>query len=237
MPQLCNFGAMKSLLKSLLLLLIGFSSSAPKQEQQLDKSGFVQIHEAIPNITYDIRYQSTDNFVGAVVDGYKVPTAYISKEAAEALKKVQADLNTEGLGLKIFDAYRPQKAVDHFVRWGKAVADTLTKSKYYPEINKARVFELGYVAKKSGHTRGSTVDLTIIYMEALTEMDMGSGWDYFGAISHHDSPLVDSVHTAHRNKLRNLMKTHGFKEYSNEWWHYTLANEPYPDTYFNFDVK
>jgi len=222
---------------SFSFFLLVCACNSPKVEEHLDKSGFVQIHKVIPNITYDIRYQSADNFVGAVVDGYKAPTAYISKEAAEALKKVQTDLNKEGLGLKIFDAYRPQKAVDHFVRWGAAVADTLTKSKYYPEINKARVFELGYVAKKSGHTRGSTVDLTIVDLETLAEMDMGSGWDYFGAISHHDSPLVDSLHTANRNMLRNLMKTHGFKEYSNEWWHYTLADEPYPDTYFNFDVK
>lgn len=221
-----------------LCLIVLFSNcQSGTNDPTQDKSGFVQIHEAIPNIVYDIRYFSTDNFVGARVDGYHKATAYLSKEAAEALKKVQTALNEEGLGLKIFDAYRPQKAVNHFVRWGSVVADTLTKAKYYPEIEKARVFELGYVAKKSGHTRGSTLDLTIVYLDTKEEMDMGSGWDFFGEISHHDSPLVGDVHTANRNKLRNLMKKHGFKEYKNEWWHYTLADEPYPNTYFNFDVE
>ena len=143
---------MRSIFFSCCLALLTLACSSSKDALSLDKSGFVQIHELIPNIHYDIRYDSHDNFVGDVVDGYQAPTAYISREAAEALKMVQAELNEEGLGLKIFDAYRPQKAVDHFMRWGKDVSDTLTKWKYYPEIDKARVFELGYVAKKSGHT-------------------------------------------------------------------------------------
>ena len=220
-----------------IVSLLLFSCQSKPTDPTLDSSGFVKLNKAIPNALYDIRYYGKDNFLGTKVDGYLAPAAYISKPAAEALKKVQESLNQEGLGLKIFDAYRPQKAVDHFVRWGKVVDDTLTKAKYYPEIDKARVFELGYVAEKSGHTRGSTIDLTVIDLETQEEIDMGSGFDFFGAISHHDSPLVDSIHTANRNKLRALMKQYGFKEYSGEWWHYTLANEPYPDTYFNFDVK
>lgn len=228
---------MNKLIYSLALAVLLCACQSSQKSPELDDSGFVQIHEVIPNVVYDIRYHSADNFVGAQVDGYINPTAYISKEAASALKKVQEALNKEGLGLKVFDAYRPQKAVDHFVRWGAVVSDTLTKQKYYPEINKARVFELGYVAKKSGHSRGSTIDLTVIYLDSKEEMDMGSAWDFFGPISHHDSPMVNETHTANRNKLRELMKANGFKEYSNEWWHYTLDNEPYPDTYFNFDVK
>lgn len=229
-------------MKKLILLLAVWIVSAGCQSKknsspELDSSDFVQLHEVIPNITYDIRYFGSDSFVGAPVDGYEKATAYMTKEAATALKQVQAALNKEGLGLKVFDAYRPQKAVDHFMRWGKAVADTLTKAKYYPEIDKSKVFEMGYVARRSGHTRGSTVDLTIIDLETKEELDMGSGFDYFGAISHHDSPLVGETHTANRNKLRAVMVAHGFKPYANEWWHYTLANEPYPATYFNFDVK
>ena len=157
------------------------------------------------------------------------------KPALTALVKVQNDLNQKGLGLKIFDAYRPQKAVDHFVRWGKVISDTLTKAKFYPQINKAQVFELGYVAEKSGHSRGSAVDLTIINLDSFEELDMGSPWDFFGEISHHDSPLVDSMHTVNENHLRTIMIKHGFKPYPNEWWHYTLENEPHPDIYFNFN--
>ena len=201
------------------------------------KANFDQINQIIPNIEYDIRYFSKDNFVGARVDGYLAPIAFITKEAGAALIKVQEELNRDGLGLKIFDAYRPQKGVDHFVRWGKVAEDTVTKSKYYPNINKANVFELGYVATKSGHSRGSTVDLTIIDLQTKVEMDMGSPWDFFGEISHHDSPLVNAQHTANRNKLLSIMLKHGFKQYDNEWWHYTLMDEPFPDTYFDFDVK
>lgn len=225
----------KTIIPLLAVLFIGVSCGTQKTKS--GHEGFVQIHEVIPEVVYDIRYYSADNFVGARVDGYLKPTAYISSEAAKALKEVQLALNQEGLGLKVFDAYRPQKAVDHFVRWGEIVSDTLTKTKYYPEINKARVFELGYVAKRSGHTRGSTIDLTIINLDTKEEMDMGSPWDFFGAISHHDTELVGEFHTVNRNKLRNLMRKHGFKEYANEWWHYTLKDEPYPDTYFDFNVE
>lgn len=222
---------------SILLCVLALSLSPDFGSNPARQEGFVEIHQVIPNIVYDIRYYSSDNFVGARVDGYLKPTAYISNEAALALKKVQEVLNKEGLGLKVFDAYRPQKAVDHFVRWGQVVTDTLTKQTYYPEINKASVFQLGYVAKKSGHTRGSTIDLTIINIKTKEALDMGSPWDFFGAISHHGSSLVNGTQTANRNKLRNLMLQHGFKLYANEWWHYTLKNEPYPDTYFDFDVE
>ncbi|MCE7991900.1 MAG: M15 family metallopeptidase [Roseivirga sp.] len=225
----------KTIIPLFITLVIAVSCSSRNAKKGHD--GFVQIHEAIPDVAYDIRYYSTDNFVGARVDGYLKPTAYISLEAASALKEVQTELNREGLGLKVFDAYRPQKAVDHFVRWGEVVSDTLTKAKYYPEIDKVRVFELGYVAKRSGHTRGSTIDLTIINLVTKEELDMGSPWDFFGPISHHDTELVGEFHTANRNKLRTLMLKHGFKEYANEWWHYTLKDEPYPDTYFDFDIE
>lgn len=218
-----------------LLVFAVLFSCQNTEDKTLDNTGFELIHNEIPNIVYDIRYATNDNFVGSVVDGYSMQSAYLSKEALSLLKSVQAELNKENLGLKIFDAYRPQKAVDHFVRWGKLASDTLTKGKYYPEINKEQVFELGYVATRSGHSRGSTIDLTIIDLKTKQELDMGSPWDYFGEISHHNSPLVNDTQTANREMLKKIMVDNGFKPYANEWWHYTLANEPYPDTYFNFD--
>lgn len=185
----------------------------------------------------DVRYFSEDNFMGRRVDGYQDDIVLLTNEAAFALIDVQRSLREQGLGLKIFDGYRPQKAVDHFVRWAADPADTLTKSTYYPDLPKDRLFDLGYIARKSGHTRGSTVDLTVVDLDSGQELDMGSHWDFFGEISHHDSPLVDAQATANRNLLRSVMLEHGFSPYANEWWHYTLAKEPFPDRYFDFDVE
>lgn len=220
---------------SALFVLISIVKCTNPSEK--GKENFVKIEEVIPNAVYDIRYYSSDNFVGTRVDGYLAPIAFITKEAGDRLIQVQKELNDEGLGLKIFDAYRPQKGVDHFVRWGAIPADTITKTKYYPNINKTNVFDLGYVATKSGHSRGSTIDLTIVNFETKQELDMGSPWDFFGEISHHDSPLVNKDQSANRNKLRTIMLKYSFKEYDNEWWHYTLKKEPFPATYFNFDIK
>jgi len=223
--------------KCLLIAIMTLVCLACTKTSDDGKSSFVQIQQIILDVEYDIRYFSSDNFVGARVDGYLAPLAYTTKEAGTALVLVQNELKKEGLGLKIFDAYRPQKGVAHFVRWGRVPGDTLTKTKYYPDINKANVFELGYVATKSGHSRGSTIDLTIIDLKTKTELDMGSPWDFFGEISHHDSPMVNESQTANRNKLRTVMLKHGFKEYANEWWHYTLKDEPFSETYFDFDIQ
>lgn len=224
-----------NIVASIFLVLMTLVNCAETTEE--GKENFVKIHEVIPNVVYDIRYFSSDNFVGARIDGYLAPIAFITKEASARLKQVQTELNNEGLGLKIFDAYRPQKGVDHFVRWGAVPSDTISKAKYYPNINKANVFDLGYVATKSGHSRGSTIDLTIVNLDTKQELDMGSPWDFFGEISHHDSPLVNEQQTTNRNKLRTIMLKYGFKQYDNEWWHYTLKAEPFPTTYFDFDVK
>lgn len=201
------------------------------------KEYFVNVKDAIPKVEVDVRYYSDDNFVGKRVDGYNKPIVYLTKEAAAALSKVQAELMKESLGLKIFDGYRPQKAVNHFVRWAKVPSDTLTKSKYYPEVRKADVFKLGYVASRSGHSRGSTVDLTIIDLETGEELDMGSGWDFFGPISWHAATNITSKQKANRLKLKNVMSKYGFKAYSKEWWHYTLRDEPFPNRYFDFNVE
>lgn len=198
---------------------------------------FDYVHDIIPDVVLDVRYYSEDNFVGTRVDGYRKPVVLISKTAGQALVNVQAELKQKGLGLKVFDAYRPQKAVDHFVRWAADPADMLTKAKYYPDLPKDRLFDLGYISAKSGHTRGSTIDLTIVNLETGEELDMGSGWDFFGDISHPDSPLVGEEATANRNLLRDVMIKNGFRAITTEWWHYTLQDEPFPDSYFDFDVE
>ena len=216
-------------------LLLGCTSLSETSEN--GRQNFDYVHDIIPDVVLDVRYFSDDNFVGTRVDGYRQPVVLISKTAGQALSEVQVALRQQGLGLKIFDGYRPQKAVDHFVRWAADPADTLTKTKYYPELPKDQLFDLGYISAKSGHTRGSTLDLTIVNLESGEELDMGSGWDFFGDISHHDSPLVDEQATANRNLLRDLMMKNGFRPATTEWWHYTLQNEPFPDTYFDFDVE
>ena len=178
-----------------------------------------------------------DNFLGTRVDGYEKDLVIISTPAAKALQGIQAKLTTFGLSLKVFDAYRPQRAVDHFVRWAKVLNDTLTKQKYYPNVAKKDLFKLDYIAARSGHTRGSTVDLTIVDLKTGKEIDMGSGFDFFGTPSHPTYPKLTPKQRANRLLLRNLMLEAGFKPYSKEWWHFTLKNEPFPDTYFDFPIK
>lgn len=219
-----------------IILILANCRNPPKNEGNPKHDYFVNLQEVIPGIAMDLRYYSNDNFMGIKVDGYKKAEIIVTKEAAKGLSKAQEELKAIGLGLKVYDAYRPQKAVDHFIRWAKVPSDTLTKQKYYPDISKDRLFELGYIAEKSGHTRGSTLDLTIIDLETGSELDMGSPWDFFGEISHHDSYLVSDEATYNRNILRDVMVRNGFKPYSNEWWHYTLVEEPFTDTYFDFDI-
>jgi D-alanyl-D-alanine dipeptidase len=226
-----------TLLTQLAFVLTVQACSHAGNLREESSEGFVYIHEVIPNVVLDVRYFSDDNFMGTRVDGYRRGVSLISNEAARALTEVQKELNKQGLGLKIFDAYRPQQAVNHFVRWSNDPTDILTKEKYYPDLPKDRLFDLGYIARKSGHTRGSTADLTIIRLATGEELDMGSPWDFFGEISHHDSPLVDDDATANRNLLRTVMIDHGFKPITTEWWHYTLENEPFPETYFDFAVE
>lgn len=198
---------------------------------------FIYIHQKIPSIVLDIRYAGNDNFVGRPIVGYQKNVAILSAKATAALKNVQLELNQQGLGLKIFDAYRPQQAVSSFEIWAKDFADTLAKKTYYPDIDKKDLFTLGYIASKSGHTRGSTVDLTLIDLNTKQELDMGSPFDFFGTISHHNTDFISIEQKKNREILRVTMLKHGFKEYAEEWWHYTLIDEPFPETYFDFVVK
>ena len=232
----------------LTALTIHYLHSRP-ESPELDSSGFVNITDVVPDAIIEARYFATYNFVGARVDGYLEPTALMTREAAEALKAVSDDVKAQGYRLKIYDAYRPQCAVDHFVRWGKDLADTLMRPCFYPNEEKAYLFERGYIAETSGHTRGSTIDLTLFDMATGKELDMGGVHDWFGIESHPDyggnpdtgefKGGVQITEEQFRNRmiLRTAMLRHGFKPYDCEWWHFTLADEPYPDTFFNFPVQ
>lgn len=202
-----------------------------------DPSGFVVLTDVVPDVILEIRYYSSFNFVGTRVDGYEQPVALMTREAARALKAVSDEAISLGYRLKIWDTYRPQMAVDHFCRWGENVTDTLTKRYFYPYLDKDVVFDQGYIARRSGHSRGSVVDLTLVDMKTGRDIDMGYGFDWFGGESHPDYRGITEEQYANRMLLRGLMLKHGFLPIEEEWWHFVLKDEPYPDTYFTFPVR
>jgi len=243
-----------------LLLLLALSCSGPKPQQAPQDAefaeNFVTLAEAVPDAILEIRYYATYNFVGTRIDGYEQPVALLTRQAAEALRAVSDDVKAQGYRLKIYDAYRPQRAVDHFVRWAADVPDTLMKAYFYPDLDKSVLFEQDYIMAKSGHTRGSTVDLTLFDMATEKELDMGGTFDWFGPESHPDfggdpetgcytgdcgaSPAgrtLTAEQFEHRMILRRAMLRHGFKPLDSEWWHFTLRDEPYGDTYFDVPVR
>jgi len=221
-----------------VVALMGLIFLSPAKDQQASlRQGFVDLQEYIPTLMVDLRYAGEDNFVGKRVDGYEVQRGVASLQTAQAMKKVQADLVAYGLGLKVFDAYRPQRAVDHFVRWAGNLAETSTKARYYPNVAKKDLIPDDYIAPKSGHSRGSAVDVTLIDLGSKVELDMGSGFDHFGPRSHSENPELNKEQRANRLLLRTLMERHGFAHYPKEWWHYSLTNEPFPDTYFDFPIR
>ena len=206
----------------------------------------------MPDAIFEIRYFSTYNFVGKRIDGYLAPTALMTKEAADSLRAVSDDVMRLGYRLKIFDAYRPQCAVDHFVRWAADIRDTTMRQYFYPEVDKSLLFKRGYIAARSGHTRGSTVDLTLFDMTTEKEVDMGGTFDWFGVESHptfcgnpetgkyipaNTPRKLTAQQFANRMILREAMLRHGFRPIGSEWWHFTLRGEPFPKTYFNFPVQ
>lgn len=208
------------------------------KKYQLPKGkGFVYLDEVIPDAEYDLRYYTGDNFIGERIDGYNGPFAILTLRAARALKKANDDLGTQGYRLKIIDAYRPQKAVNHFARWSKDPLDIEMKERFYPGVDKRNLFKQGYLSSKSGHSRGSTVDLTLVYKKTGEEVDMGSRVDFLGPISAHGAKGLTKAQRTARYLLKTAMVKQGFQPYSKEWWHYTLKNEPYPSTYFDFDVE
>ena len=207
-----------------------------KATGQQGREYFVSLTEAVPDAILEIRYFGTYNFVGTRIDGYLAPTALMTREAADSLKAVSDDVMKLGYRLKIYDAYRPQCAVDHFVRWSQNPGDTVTKRYFYPMLDKPVLFEQDYIMAKSGHTRGSTVDITLFDMSTEKEVDMGGTFDWFGQESHPDYRGITPEQYANRMILRDAMLRHGFKPLDSEWWHFTLKNEPFPDTYFTFPV-
>lgn len=200
-----------------------------------DKSDFAEISSVIDDAVYDIRYYSPNNFTGNKINGYKAPRAYLTKEALSALAQAAGDLRKQGYRLLIWDSYRPQKAVDNFVRWINDENDEGDKS-FYPDLEKSNLLAGNYIAAKSGHTRGSTVDLTIIKKDGGF-VDMGGTFDLFSEISHPDYENITDEQKHNRLILHNAMINAGFKAIDSEWWHFTLKDEPYPDTYFDFDVE
>jgi D-alanyl-D-alanine dipeptidase len=247
-----------AVLAALVLSVPAFAASSKTAVMPED---FVHIEEIIPDALMDIRYCGDHNFLGVRVDGYEKPACLLTRRAAEALAGVQKELRPFGLTVKIYDCYRPQRAVDHFVRWAKDVADTKTREEFYPTIDKRNLFRDGYIAGRSSHSRGSTVDLTLVALPAPVQppyasgdalkacylpagvrfadnsLDMGTGFDCFNELSHPDNPNIAPAQRSHRLLLKTLMDKHGFNNYNKEWWHFTLRNEPYPETYFNFPVK
>ena len=207
------------------------------QNLTMNPSGFVLLSDVIPSIVQEIRYFSTYNFIGDRIDGYEEPCAILTKEAARALKTVSNEMMVQGYRLKIYDAYRPANAVKHFVLWGIEDTDVRMKPYFYPELQKQELFAKGYIAKLSSHSRGSTVDLTLLDMATGKEVDMGSPFDYFSEKSHPDYKDITEEQYENRMKLQHVMVRNGFKPIDCEWWHFTLENEPYPDTYFNFAVS
>ena len=202
-----------------------------------DASGFVLLSDAVPDAILEIRYYSTYNFVGRRIEGYEEPLAFLTKEAAEALKAVSDELKEKGYRLKIYDAYRPQMAVSDFMAWALDDEAVEMKEYFYPDLEKDTLFPQGYIAEHSGHSRGSTVDLTLFDMTTEKEVDMGGTFDFFGELSHPDYTDITPEQYANRMLLREAMLAHGFTPLAEEWWHFTLADEPYPDTYFTFPVN
>ena len=208
-----------------------------KQTVTMDPSGFVVLSDLVPGIIQEIRYHSSYNFIGERIDGYEEPVALLTKEAARALKAVSNEMMVQGYRLKIFDAYRPACAVRQFVLWGIEDTDIRMKPYFYPELEKQALFKEGYIASQSSHSRGSTVDLTLIDMKTGKELDMGSPFDLFSEVSHPDSQAVTEEQYENRMILQKVMVRNGFLPYDCEWWHFTLKDEPYPETYFEFPVS
>lgn len=198
--------------------------------------GFVYISDILPSVREDIRYAGDHNFVGRPVDGYAAARGVCTRECALALHQAAARFAQDGFTLLIYDAYRPQRAVDHFVRWSLDLKDIAAKAEFYPDLDKAALFDRGYIARRSGHSRGSTVDLTLLDASGAP-IDMGGEFDWFSPISGHGYADLTPIQKQNRAYLKRVMEEAGFSPYSEEWWHYRLRDEPYPDTYFDFPIE
>jgi zinc D-Ala-D-Ala dipeptidase len=210
---------------------------APVRAQDGPPAGFVDAADAVEGLVVDLRYFGTNNFVGAPIDGYERPRCWLTRQAAAALARVQRDLAHRGLGLKVYDCYRPARAVAHFIRWAKVPEDGRTKAEHYPELDKSKLLAGGYIGMRSAHSRGSTVDLTLVRRADGRALDMGTPFDFFDPRSWPSDTTVNPTQRANRMLLREVMMRRGFRPLRTEWWHFTLANEPFPRTLFDFPVR
>jgi D-alanyl-D-alanine dipeptidase len=221
-----------------VLIVFLLTACTPKPEER-DKA-FVELSAFLPELEIDLRYFGKDNFLGDTINGYEANKCFLTEEAAKALQKVMVEVAKDGYVVKVFDAYRPQSAVDHFMKWAKDPSDTLMKWKYYPELKKERLFPEGYIVEHSGHSRGSTIDLTLVYAVGKLqgeELDMGSPWDYFGERSWIEFQDITEEQKRNRAYLQSVMIRNGFIGLKEEWWHFTLEDEPFKDTYFDFPIR
>ena len=222
-------------MRTLVLALI-FGLAATSATAQPRPRSFVDAATVVPGLWLEMRYASSNNFVGRPINGYQAPVCLLTRQAATALASVQADLARFGLGLKVFDCYRPTRAVADFAVWARDLDDQARRAEFYPDVDMSQLFAFGYIAERSGHSRGSTVDLTVIDRATGAELDMGSPFDLFSPRSWPESNAVGPTQRANRLVLQSVMRAHGFKPLEQEWWHFTLEHEPYPRTYFDFSV-
>ena len=216
---------------ALLLLALGGTAGSAQP------ASFVDAASVVPGLAVEMRYFGSHNFVGTRIDGYEAPRCLMARQAAVALARVERDLAARGLGLKAFDCYRPARAVAHFVRWAGNLADLKNKAEFYPRMDKRNLFKDGYIASRSGHSRGATVDLTVVRLDDGSELDMGTPFDFFGPQSWPSYPGISDEARRNRALLAEAMRRGGFRPYAREWWHFTLAREPFPSTYFDFPVR
>jgi D-alanyl-D-alanine dipeptidase len=219
----------------LMLALANAVAAEPRVEQRPDT--FVDAASIAPGLLVEARYASVHNFVGVAIEGYDRPLCYLTRPAAEALALVVRDLEARGLTLKVYDCYRPERAVAHFVRWARNLGDQKMKAEFYPHVDKSTLFRDGYIAARSGHSRGSTVDLTLARRDGAEPLDMGTPFDFFSPSSWPSDRRVSAEAQANRALLAQAMAKRGFRPYDKEWWHFTLRHEPYPETYFDFPVR
>lgn len=219
----------------IMLTVIPFVSAQIRDDRRPDS--FADVASLAPSVLVELHYATARNFVGAVIDGYEKPVCYLTKPAAAALAQVVADLEPRGLTLKLYDCYRPARAVAHFIRWARNLGDQRTKAEFYPEVDKSTLFRDGYIAARSGHSRGSTVDLTLARRDSGAALDMGTPFDFFSPRSWPSDRSVGIDAQRNRALLAQAMRARGFRPYEKEWWHFTLRNEPYPQTYFDFPVR
>ncbi len=221
----------------LIAMAVATLAVLPAATAQTRPSNFVDAASVVPNLVVDMRYLGASNFIGRPIEGYERPICYLTREAATALADVAHDLEQKGLAIKAFDCYRPVRAVAHFVRWARDLRDEANKPQYYPQVDKRDLFRDGYISARSGHSRGSTLDITLVRRIGGEELDMGTPFDFFSPRSAPSSKAVSVQAQANRRLLADAMRRRGFVPYSKEWWHFTLRREPFPGVYFDFPVR